>query len=118
VRKEGIPGEVAILSAMQEHAIKGSHLVMLSPLLLREELSFGALGHRLTFLQVRLLCVSRKAKNSPKKNLISRHARRRRREMATTAHIPCNKSQCNRSRLDIRIARLHPEATGIRNGEE
>lgn len=53
LRKEGIPGESLILEAFQEQGIKGSHLEMLTPALLRDELKFqNTLGHRLSFLQV------------------------------------------------------------------
>jgi hypothetical protein len=52
LRKEGIDGEAAIVAAFRKQGIKGQHLDMLSPELLRTELEFGALGHRLSFLQV------------------------------------------------------------------
>ena len=52
LRKEGVDGEAAIVAAFRKQGIKGQHLDMLSPELLRTELEFGALGHRLSFLQV------------------------------------------------------------------
>ena len=52
--KHQISGEAAIVAAFQAQEIKGSHLPMLSHELLHDELAFGALGHRLTFLQVRV----------------------------------------------------------------
>ena len=52
MRKEGVDGEAAIVAAFRKQGIKGQHLDMLSPELLRTELEFGALGHRLSFLQV------------------------------------------------------------------
>jgi hypothetical protein len=54
LRKEGVDGEAAIVEAFRKQGIKGQHLDMLSPELLRTELEFGALGHRLSFLQVYL----------------------------------------------------------------
>ena len=52
MRKEGVDGEAAIVAAFRKQGIKGQHLDMLSPELLRTELEFGALGQRLSFLQV------------------------------------------------------------------
>ena len=52
LRKHGIAGESAIIEAFQAQEIKGSNLPMLSAALLHDELAFGALGHRLTFLKV------------------------------------------------------------------
>jgi hypothetical protein len=52
LRKEGIDGEAAIVAAFRKQGIKGQHLDLLSSELLRTELEFGALGHRLSFLQV------------------------------------------------------------------
>ncbi len=52
LRKEGIDGEAAIVAAFRKQRIKGQHLELLSDELLRTELEFGALGHRLSFLQV------------------------------------------------------------------
>ena len=55
LRKEDIDGEaaiVAIVAAFRKQRIKGQHLNLLSHELVRTELEFGALGHRLSFLQV------------------------------------------------------------------
>ena len=52
LRKEGIDGEAAIVTAFRTQCIRGQHLSMLTPELLHNELEFGALGHRLSFLQV------------------------------------------------------------------
>jgi hypothetical protein len=52
LRKEGIDGEAAIVAAFRKQRIKGQHLNLLSHELLRTELEFGVLGHRLSFLQV------------------------------------------------------------------
>ena len=57
LQKHHISGEAAIVEAFQAQEIKGSHLPMLSPALLHDELAFGTLGHRLTFLQVRMRLV-------------------------------------------------------------
>ena len=53
LRKEGIDGEAAIVTAFRKQGIRGQHLSMLTSELLRNELEFGALGHRLSFLQAR-----------------------------------------------------------------
>ena len=53
LRREGIPDAAAIVAAFRSQAVTGAHLDMLSPALLREELAFGALGPRLSFLRAR-----------------------------------------------------------------
>ena len=64
LRKEAIPGEAAIVAAFRAQGIKGSHLAMLSPGLLRDELGFGMLGNRLSFLQARDKLMEGEAKDS------------------------------------------------------
>ena len=53
LRREGIPDAAAIVAAFRSQAVTGAHLDMLSPALLQEELAFGALGPRLSFLRAR-----------------------------------------------------------------
>ena len=50
--KEGIDGEAAIVTSFRKQGIRGQHLSMLTPELLRNELEFGTLGSRLSFLQL------------------------------------------------------------------
>ena len=52
LRKESIAGEANILAAFRMQGIKGTHLAMLTPALLRDELEISALGDRLSFLKV------------------------------------------------------------------